>query len=120
MKFLLRLAINAAAVWVAAETVPGLEFEGGFLDLLVVAVVFGLVNALIRPVAKLLTLPLRILTLGLFTLVVNGLMFLIVAGVTESLDVDGRFVSQLGSAILASVVISIVSTILSFVLPDGR
>lgn len=120
MKLLLRLAINAAAVWIAAEAVPGLEFDGGIIDLGLVALIFGVVNAFIRPLAKLLTLPLRVMTLGLFTLVVNGFMFLLVGGVTESLDVDGGFLSQMGSAILASLVISVVSTILSLVIPDGR
>jgi putative membrane protein len=120
VRLLVRLAINAAAVWIAAEAVPGLEFDGGVVDLGFVALIFGVVNAFIRPIAKLLTLPLRVMTLGLFTLVVNGFMFLIVAGVTDSLNVDGGFFSRLGAAILASLVISVVSTILSLVLPDGR
>ena len=120
MKFLFRLAINAVALWIAAETVPGIEFDGGIADLAVVALIFGLVNALVRPVVRLLTLPINVMTLGLFTLVVNGLMLLIAAAATESLNVDGGFVSQLGSAVLASLVISVVSTILSLVLPDGR
>jgi putative membrane protein len=120
LKFLFRLAINAVALWIAAETVPGIEFDGGIADLAVVALIFGLVNALVRPVVRLLTLPINVMTLGLFTLVVNGLMLLIAAAATESLNVDGGFVSQVGSAVLASLVISVVSTILSLVLPDGR
>ena len=66
------LVINAAALWIAVEIVPSAEFDGSFGDLLIVALLFGLVNVLVRPIARLLTLPLSIMTLGLFTLVLNG------------------------------------------------
>ena len=120
MRFLFRLMINAASLWIAVELVPSAVFDGRFIDLLIVALVFGFVNAVIRPLAKLLTLPLNIATLGLFTLVVNGAMLLIVAQVTDSLGFDGGFVTQFGASILAALVVSVVSTVLSAVLPDGR
>jgi len=66
MHFLLRLLINAAALWVATRIVPGVSFDGGALPFFGVALVFGVVNAFIRPVLKILTLPLIIVTLGLF------------------------------------------------------
>lgn len=74
MHFLLRLLINAAALWVAIRIVPGIDFQGHWLSLLVVALVFGVLNASVRPMLKLLTFPLLILTLGLFTFVINALM----------------------------------------------
>ena len=120
MRFLIRLVVNAASLWIAVELVPSVVFDGKFVDLVFVAVVFGLVNAVIRPVAKLLTLPLNIATLGLFTLVVNGAMLLIVAFLTDALGFDGGFVTQVGASIVAAFVVSVVSTVLSAFLPDGR
>jgi uncharacterized membrane protein YvlD (DUF360 family) len=72
MSFLIRLLVNAAALWVTTRIVPGVTYSGEFLPFLAVALVFGIVNAFIGPVAKLLALPLIILTLGIFALVVNG------------------------------------------------
>jgi putative membrane protein len=74
MSFLIRLLVNAAALWVATRIVPGVTYTGEFLPFLAVALVFGIVNTFIGPVVKLLSLPLIILTLGIFALVVNGLM----------------------------------------------
>jgi putative membrane protein len=71
MPFLARLLVNAAALWVATQIVPGVTYSGGWLPFLAVAVVFGVINAFIRPVAKILTFPLIILTLGIFALVVS-------------------------------------------------
>ncbi len=74
MQPLLRLLVTAASLWVAVRIVPGLSFAGSLLAFLAVAVVFAAVNAVVRPVALALSLPLLVLTLGLFWLVVNGLM----------------------------------------------
>ncbi|PYR42862.1 MAG: hypothetical protein DMF93_04680, partial [Acidobacteria bacterium] len=74
MPFLVRLLVNAAALWVATAIVPGVAYTGGTLPFLGVALVFGVVNATLGPVAKILTFPLIILTLGVFALVINGLM----------------------------------------------
>lgn len=74
MKFLLRLLATAAALWIATQIVPGVEHTGPWASLLLVALVFGLLNAVVRPLLKLLTCPLILLTLGLFTFVINALM----------------------------------------------
>lgn len=119
MRLVVRLLINAAAIWVAAAILPDISLEGGFWDLLLVALIFGVVNTFIRPVAKLLALPLRVATLGLFTLVVNALMVMLTAWVADVLVLEGGFFQQLLVAILAAIIISVVSTVLSWFLPDG-
>ena len=109
--FLVRLLVNAAALWVATRIVPGVTYSGELLPFLGVALVFGIVNAFIRPVAKLLTLPLIILTLGIFALVVNGLMLWLTSSLSESLGLGFR-VSGFWAAFFGSLVVSIVSTVL--------
>jgi len=120
MRFLIRLVVIAAALWIAAEIVPRFVFEGSIAELGLVAVLFGLVNALIRPVVRLLTLPVTLMTFGLFGLVVNGLMLLLVASLSDTLYIDGRLGAQLLAAIAAAMVVSIVSAVAGTVLPDGR
>lgn len=114
MRFVLRVLINAVALWVTARLIGGVSIDESFTGLLFVALVFGLVNAFIRPVVRVLTFPLTILTLGLFTFVVNALMLMLVAWLTEGLNIEGGFFT----ALLGSIVISIVSMILSSVLRD--
>ncbi len=114
MTLIWRWLITAAAVWVTAYVVPGVEIEGGWVDLLIMALVFGLVNAFIRPVVRLLTLPLTVVTLGLFTLVVNGLMVLITAWFSDTLILEGGFLERFFTGILAAIVISLVSMVLSW------
>jgi putative membrane protein len=117
--FLVRLLVNAAALWVATQLVPGVTYSGEVLPFLGVALVFGIVNAFIRPVAKLLTLPLIILTLGIFALVVNGLMLWLTSSLSESLGLGFR-VSGFWAAFFGSLVVSIVSTLLwTFVRDDS-
>jgi putative membrane protein len=115
MRFFIRLLVNAAALWVATRLAPGVSYEGGVLPFIGVALVFGVVNALIRPVAKLLTFPLIILTLGLFALVVNGLMLWLTSSLSSALGL-GFHVSGFWSAFWGALVVSIVSTILSMVI----
>jgi putative membrane protein len=117
VKFLLRLVINAIAIWVASYLVPGLGLTGGVLDWLIVAIIFGLVNALIRPIVKLLTLPISIVTLGLFSLVINAAMLMLTGWLTESLVVEGMFFGFI-PALLGSIIISIVSTVLNWFIKD--
>jgi len=74
---LLHWILNAAALWVAAALIPGLDFNGGVGRLLLVAAVFGVVNSTLRPLLTILTCPLIVLTLGLFTLVINAVMLLV-------------------------------------------
>jgi putative membrane protein len=109
--FLVRLLVNAAALWVATRLVPGVTYSGELLPLLGVALVFGIVNAFIRPIAKLLALPFIILTLGIFALVVNGLMLWLTSSLSESLGL-GFHVSGFWAAFFGSLVVSIVSTLL--------
>ncbi len=103
--------VIAVAVAVAAAVVPGVKVHGGVITLLWVALLFGLVNAILGPILHLLSLPLTVLTFGLFALVVNGLLLAITAGLSDNLDVGG-----FGAAIVGALVISVVSAILSFVL----
>lgn len=119
MKLLIRLIINAAALWVTAAILPDMSIEEGFGSLLLVTLIFGLVNTFIRPVAKLLTLPIRMATLGLFTIVVNGFMVMITAWLLDALVLDGGFFGQLLTAIAAAIIISIISTVLSIFIRDN-
>ena len=109
---LLRWAVNAVAIWVAIIIVPGLSAEGGWTVYLWVALILGLVNALIAPIVKLLTCPLILLTLGLFTLVINGAMFWLAGAISRELGL-GFYVHDLWAAILGALVVSVVSFFLS-------
>ncbi|NCT91488.1 phage holin family protein [Cellulomonas sp. APG4] len=125
MSFLLRVIINAAAIWLATVMLSGLEVIGGddtattVIVFLVLALVFGLVNAIVKPVVKLLSLPLYILTLGLFTLVVNALMLMLTAWLSEQTDYGLR-IDNFGTAVLGALIISIASFLLSVVIPGAR
>ena len=113
MKLLLRVLINAIALWVAATFVPGLH-AGGFGSVLALAIVFGVVNAFVRPFLKLLSCPIILLTLGLFTLVLNALMLMFAAWLGRQLGIDFT-VSGFWAAFLGALLVSIVSTLLSLV-----
>ena len=117
MPFVVRWLVNAAALWVATRLVPGVTYAGGWLPLLGVALVFGVVNAFIRPVAKILTFPLIILTLGLFSFVVNGLMLWLTSALSGALDL-GFHVGGFWAAFFGALVVSLVSTLLSMLMAD--
>lgn len=113
--FLLRLLITAFAMWLASAIVPGMGFASGW-TLLWAALLLGVVNALVRPVVVILTLPLTLVTLGLFMLVVNAAMLGLVAAL-----LDGFRLAGFWSALIGSVLISIFSALASnFVGPSGR
>ena len=113
--FLLRLAISAFGLWVASKLVPGVQIDDGW-TLIWAALLLGIVNALVRPIALLITLPLTLLTLGLFILVVNAAMISLVAAM-----LDGFRLSGFGSALLGALVVSITSWLASsFIGPKGR
>ena len=114
MNLILRLLINAAALWVAAQLVNGISLDGGFGAILIVALIFGVVNAIIRPILTLFTLPAVILTLGLFIFVINALMLWLTSAMSSTLTVNG-----FGAALLGSIVISLVSWLLSIFLKDS-
>jgi putative membrane protein len=119
MLFLVRWLVNAAALWVATAIVPGVSYSGGPLPLLGVALVFGVVNAVIRPVAKILTFPIIILTLGIFALVINGLMLMLTSALSSALGL-GFHVGGFWAAFWGALVVSLVSTILSLFIRDSR
>jgi putative membrane protein len=121
MPFLVRLLVNAAALWVATRLVPGVTYDGGALPLLGVALVFGVVNAFLRPVAKILTFPLILVTLGIFALVINGLMLWLTSSLSSALGL-GFHVSGFWAAFWGGLVVSVVSTMLSMLVaePKGR
>jgi putative membrane protein len=112
MQFLLRLLATAAALWVAVALVPGIVYQGGLLGLLGVALVFGLVNAFVRPVLRVLTCPLVVLTLGLFVFVLNAFLLWLTAQVAQALGIQFAVIG-FWSALVGAVLIAIVSTVLN-------
>jgi putative membrane protein len=112
MRFLLRLLSTAAALWVAVQLVPGITYSGPWLHLLAVALVFGAVNAIIRPLMLSLTCPLVLLTLGLFIFVLNGLMLWLTGALSSALGFNFH-VAGLVPAIIGGLIVAIVSTVLS-------
>ena len=112
MRFLFRLLINVVAILIIAHIVPSLIRVDGFLAALVVAILLGIVNTIIRPILVILTFPLTLLSFGLFLLVINGLMLWLVSAL-----VSGFHVSGFWGALFGSILISIVSWILSKFLP---
>jgi putative membrane protein len=119
MLFLLRLLINAAALWVAIQLVDGIEHRGSWWSLLFVALVFGLLNASIRPLLKLLSLPIIILTLGLFIFVINALMLLMTGWVSGLLNL-GFYVDGFWDAFLGGLIVTFVSLVLSLFTGVGK
>jgi putative membrane protein len=117
MAFVIRLLVNAAALWVATAIVPGVTYSGGALPLLGVALVFGIVNATLRPIAKILTFPIIILTLGIFALVINGLMLWLTSSLSDALGL-GFHVRGFSPAFWGALVVSLVSMALSFAVRD--
>lgn len=119
LRLLVRLGVNAIALWAAVRLVPGLSYTGDGTSLLIIALIFGVVNALIRPLLTLLTCPLIVLTLGLFVLVINTLLF------SLTIWLSGPNVLNLGlssanfwATFFGALVISIVSGIISMFIPD--
>ena len=108
MKLLRSWAALALSFWVATALIPGIEVLGGFTTYLWVALLFGLLNATLGSLLKLLTLPAVILTLGLFLVVVNAAMLMLVARWSESLDVNNFW-----SAVFAAIVISLVTKVVT-------
>src|ERR1700757_3112904 len=127
--FLLRAALTGFALWLVTKFIHGIYFVGGNSTLqtigiiFVVAVIFGLVNAFIKPIVQILSIPLYILTLGLFHIVVNALMLWITARITAHLTPHWGYLEIVHfwwNAIWAAIVLSIVSWVLSLVVRDVR
>ena len=119
MDRVIQILVNAAALWVAVQIVPGLNFSGDLWKLLLVAVIFGLINAFIRPILLIFTLPITIMTLGLFLLVINALLLILTGVISTELNL-GFTVEDFWAALLGSIVISIVGTILSLVIGTSK
>lgn len=132
MRFLIKILINGVAIWLTSLLIGGVEIVAGssapetsqpvlnqIIVVAVIAAIFTIVNAIVKPIVKALAFPLYLLTLGLFFLVVNALMLMLtswISGHTSfGLTVDGFW-----TAVLAALVISIISLVLSVVLPDGE
>ena len=119
MAFIVRLLINAAALWAATRIVPGVSFSGGWLAFLAVALIFGVVNTVIGFATKILTFPLIIVTLGLFIFVINGLMLWLTSAVSSALGL-GFDVAGFWPAFLGALVVTIVSMALRLVMRPPR
>jgi putative membrane protein len=122
-QILIKVVVNAVAIWVATAVVPGVEVTGDdtgrtILTLLVLGVLFGIVNAVIKPIVKLFSFPFYVLSLGLFAFVVNALMLQIVEWLADALNISFTIDDFFWSAIGAAVVVTLVSLVLNLVLPD--
>lgn len=119
-RFFMRWGITALAIWIALNVVPGIVlFDRSVVVVIVIAAIFGLINALIRPVIVMLTCPLIVLTLGLGTILVNALMLWLTSLASQNLGI-GFYVEGFWPAVLGSVVISIVSVVLNTLLVGDK
>lgn len=112
MGFIIRTVITAISLWVAVALIPGISYEGAWWGLLLVAIVFGVINALVRPVLVLLSCPLIVLTLGLFIFILNAFLLWLTGQVSGALGLDFR-VTGFFSAILGAIIVGLVSTALN-------
>ena len=124
--FAIKVLVNGAALWVAAYLVHGIQLAGGtasttsqLVTILWVAVIFGGLNALIKPILTILSLPVIILTLGLFTLIVNAAMLELTSWFAGQFNLAFHVDSFFWDAVIGSIIITIVSMILNLVIPDG-
>ena len=113
MGFLLRVLINTLAIVLAAHLIPGIQLDG-ILSAVAAGLLLGVVNAIVRPVLLILTLPITLVTLGLFLLVLNGLCLWLVAAVVKGFHVSGFW-----SAVLGALVVSAVSWVVTVLVSDS-
>ena len=114
MVLILRLLINAVALWCAARFIDGISYVGSWQGLVGLALVFGVVNTLVRPVLSFFSFPIQIVTLGLFTLVLNAAMLLLTSALATRVGLSFH-ISGFPAALIGAVVVSVLSTILSWV-----
>jgi putative membrane protein len=114
VQFVIRLLLNAAALWVAIRIVSGITFEGTTLAFLGVALVFTVVNAVVKPILQVLSIPFILVTLGFFLLVVNALVLWMTSGLSSALGL-GFQVRGFGAAFLGALVVSLVNFVVSWV-----
>lgn len=116
MKLLIKLAITAAALWVAVWLIPGLDFEGGVLGFILVAALVLVANAIVKPILSIFSFPLILLTLGLFLLVINALVLQLVVWLSSQLDLGLTSTGFFWATFLGALVISLVRMILDAIL----
>jgi putative membrane protein len=118
-KFILRWAINAIGLYLAVLILPGIDLRSNLVSILWLALIFGLVNALFRPLLQFLTCPLIILTLGLFTLVINSFLFWLTSVIGQSFEL-GLIINDpvWWNAFLGGLIVSIVSVVMTMILKD--
>lgn len=119
MRFLIRLLINAAALYVAVRLVPGVTYGGSWLQLLGVALVFGVLNAILRPILLFFSFPFLLVTLGLFTFIINAVMLWLTSSLSSALGLAFN-VSGFWAAFWGALVVTVVSFILSVVLAEEK
>lgn len=123
MDRIIQLLINAGALYVAVLLVPGLDFafesEGAWWKFLLLAFIFGLVNTFVRPLLRLFTFPITMMTMGLFLIVINALMLLLTDAISDQLNL-GLVVDDFLAALLGAIVISVVGFALSMVVGTTR
>lgn len=126
MSFLIKVLVNGVALWVAALLVDGIVFEdtssttSQVITIAAVALIFGVLNAVIKPILTILSLPVLILTLGLFTFILNAIMLWLTQWVAGWFDLGFEVNSFWWDAVLGALIITVVSMVLNAVLPDGR
>ena len=123
MQVLIKIVVNAVAIWVATALLPGIQVSGSsrprtILTLLLIGAIFGLVNTIVKPIVKILSLPLYVLSLGLFALIVNAVMLELSAWIARRIGVSFTIDHFFWTAVLAAVIVTVVSMILHLVLPD--
>jgi len=116
-KFILRWMINALALYLAVRIVPGIAYSGEWTGFLWLALIFGLLNALLRPILKFFALPLIVITLGLFTLIINTGLLMLTSFIGQNFGI-GFTVDGFWQALLGSLVISLVSIVMGVILRD--
>jgi putative membrane protein len=110
MRLIVKVLVTAAAVWVAVRLVDGLDYSGDWLGLLLIAVILAVVNALARPIVTLLSLPIVLLTLGLFLLVINALMLALTIWISDEFGL-GLTSTGFGATFLGALIVTVVSWI---------
>ncbi|SMY03316.1 MULTISPECIES: phage holin family protein [unclassified Brevibacterium] len=131
MNFLSRVVVNACAIWVAAWILPGVVIEGNpvvedqtgaiaatIISYLVIGLIFGLANAFIKPILSFVSAPITCLTLGLFSIVINAIMLALTSWLSGFTPFEFTLDSFFPSAILAAIIVSIVSALLGWLVPE--
>lgn len=115
MGFIIKVLVTGLAVWVAASILPGVHLENDAKTVIIIALVLALLNAIVKPILVVLTIPVTIVTLGLFLLIINALMVIWTSKLVDGFKVDGWI-----TALVFSLIVSVVSSILHFIAKDRR